>query len=91
MKYIVYVIYNNESHRTYVEQTNSLSHRLAEHNAGLSTWTSRFPGTWEVIHQEVFDSRSAAIRRERQLKSGGGRRFIQSLVAALEDGEDRGR
>ena len=84
MKYTVYVIYNSSQRKTYVGHTSSLPHRLAQHNSGLSTWTAKYPGTWDLIHQESFDSRSDAMRREKQLKTGGGRCFIQSLVKRLD-------
>jgi len=81
--FTVYVLYNPEYRKTYVGQTSSLEHRLIQHRNGLSTWTARFPGEWTLIHQESFDTRPDAMKRERQLKSGGGRRFIQTLVDGI--------
>ena len=83
--FTVYVLYNPEYGKTYVGQTSSLEHRLTQHRNGLSTWTAKFPGEWTLIHQESFGTRSDAMKRERQLKSGGGRRFIQTLVDGIND------
>jgi putative endonuclease len=77
--YTVYVLYSRLHGQTYVGQTNDLSARLARHNAGQVTSTRRYI-PWEVIHTERFETRSAAVRRERWLKSGVGRAFIKRLV-----------
>ena len=80
--YYVYVLANPEG-ETYVGQTNDLDRRVAQHNAPDfrgTLHTTRHRGPWHLIHTEECTSRSEAMRREEQLKSGGGRRFIRSLL-----------
>ncbi len=35
---------------------------------------------WELVYQEEFETRSAAMERERQLKSQRGREFIRKVI-----------
>lgn len=42
--------------------------RLAQHQAGTGARYTRGRGPLEVVHQEAFDSRSAASRREAAIK-----------------------
>ena len=82
MPFHVYVLVNPNG-ETYVGQTNNLQLRLAEHNNPDfegTLHTKRHAGPWRLVHTEECGSRSRAMERERQLKSGGGRRFIQSLL-----------
>ena len=75
--FTVYVIRSSRGTR-YIGYTGDLAKRLNQHNAGISTFTSRDSG-WRVIHQETYQTRAEAIRREKRLKSGEGRRFIGTL------------
>jgi putative endonuclease len=44
------------------------------------SYTSKFDGEWQLVYQELVATRSQAMRRERQLKSGAGREFIKSYI-----------
>jgi predicted GIY-YIG superfamily endonuclease len=86
--FYVYVLLNPGG-QTYVGQTNDLQRRLQQHNdpdCALTLHTKRRPGPWRVLYSEACASRSAAMKRESQLKSGGGRRFIESLLSDLSGG-----
>ncbi|MFN8009053.1 MAG: GIY-YIG nuclease family protein [Terriglobia bacterium] len=76
--YYVYVI-RSDSGVVYIGQTEDIERRLAEHNSGKSLYTKRSK-QWELIYQEECFTRSEAMKRERQLKSGRGREFIQSQI-----------
>ena len=77
MKYIVYVIVSSENYR-YTGQTDNLSKRLKQHNSGISKWTKR--GTnWIVVYKEELESRASARKREKYLKSGVGREYLDKL------------
>jgi putative endonuclease len=79
----VYVLANPRD-RIYVGHTNDLSRRLREHNDPEfrgTLYTKRHPGPWRVIHQEQHPTRSAAMRRERELKSSRGRDWIRQRLA----------
>ena len=66
--FYVYVLQNAEG-RLYVGSTNDLARRVADHNKGRTKWTAN-RGPWELVSSEEFATRAAAMRRERELKTG---------------------
>ena len=81
--YHVYVIYNKTSNKYYIGQTDDIKRRLIKHNNHtFKSYTSRFPGEWELIHEELVTTRSEALKREKGLKSGRGREFIKTIIPA---------
>ena len=92
MSYFAYVLLNPDG-RTYVGHTNDLDRRLFQHNDPEyhgTLHTKRFPGPWTLIHAEEFSSRSDAMRRERELKSGKGREFVKAIVSDLSRSNSEG-
>lgn len=79
--YTVYAIYNMAAQKYYIGQTKDINDRLRMHNNHtFKSYTSRFLGEWILIYQESVATRSEALNREKQLKSGNGRAFIKSLI-----------
>ena len=78
-EWIVYMLYCADA-TIYTGITNDLSARLAAHNAGRGAkyTRSRLPVT--LVHQEPAPDRSAALRREHELKklSAGEKRDLIS-------------
>jgi putative endonuclease len=82
MSYSVYVLMNPQG-EIYIGQTNDLPHRLAQHNEPKyrgTLHTKRHPGPWRLVHQEEFETRAEAMRRERELKSSRGREWIRQHI-----------
>ena len=82
MAFFVYILLNSKG-ETYVGQTTDLERRLAQHNdphCRLTLHTKRHAGPWLLLHSEEFPSRSAAMRREKELKSGKGRDWIHQVL-----------
>ena len=82
MTFFTYVLLNPEG-KTYVGHTSNLSRRLNQHNdpdCRFTLHTKRHPGPWQLLHSETFPTRSAAMRRERELKTGKGREWIQQVL-----------
>jgi putative endonuclease len=76
LEFTVYVLISESTGRRYVGQTDDLPRRLAEHNSVVHNprkFTPRNAGPWRLLHQEPFPTRSAAMHREKWLKSGAGR------------------
>ena len=73
--YFVYIIQSLEG-RYYIGSSENTEHRLSQHNSKqFKGWTNRFSG-WRLVYQEMFESRTDAIIREREIKSWkGGRKF----------------
>ena len=62
----------------YVGITNRIKSRLAQHKAGQSFHTKRYTNL-ELVYCEIYESKSKAAKRERQLK-GWRRAKKQKLV-----------
>jgi putative endonuclease len=78
--FTVYVLYSERFEKIYIGFTSDLEARFKSHNE-LATkgWTIRYR-PWEIFYTEVFETKTAAMKREKELKSGRGREFIWSLV-----------
>ena len=80
--YSVYTIYNKKHNKIYIGQTKDLNERLKLHNENKfrGSYTSRFDGGWILIYSEELPQRERALKRERQLKSYQGRRFVKKFI-----------
>ena len=78
----VYVLRSERTNRRYVGQTDNLEIRLLRHNSGMIFSTAPYR-PWHLIYSEEFSSRSEAMQRERFLKSGKGREFLDEVESRL--------
>lgn len=79
--FTVYVIYNSLASKTYTGQTEVIQRRIDEHNNHTyKGFMSRYHGEWVLIYTESVASRTDALIREKQLKSGNGRAFTKTLI-----------
>jgi putative endonuclease len=78
--FIVYVLYSPSVNKFYVGYTSNLESRLLSHNQlGTKDWTKRYR-PWELIYTESYQTKSSALKREKELKTGVGREFIQKML-----------
>ena len=81
--YYVYVLKSQTTSKRYIGHTSDLERRLAEHNDPLHNklkHTFRRKGHWVLIHSEELSIRSEAIQRERWLKNGMGREWLNKYI-----------
>jgi len=77
MEHFVYVLYSPGYDKIYVGETSNLIERFKSHNSlGKKGYTIKYR-PWIVVHIEFFESRSEALRREKTLKQGQGRKWIR--------------
>ena len=76
--FTVYVLQSINTGLRYVGQTGNSTKRLADHNNGLSRYTKN-RGPWILLYKEEYKTRSEAIKREKFLKSGKGREFLDNI------------
>lgn len=77
--FTVYVLKSLRNSKRYVGFTSKIeAERLREHNSGVNHWT-RSNKPFRLVHTEIFGSKTEAIRREKFLKSGQGRKFLDNL------------
>jgi len=79
MEFVVYILYSSKNNIHYTGYTSHLIDRFKSHNK-LSTkgFTKRYR-PWKVIYVEFFNDKKNALKLERFLKSGQGRKYIKSL------------
>jgi putative endonuclease len=79
-EFVVYVLYSEKFNKSYTGFTSNLIARFNSNNL-LETkgFTLKFR-PWKVIYVEFFDSKSEAMK-EKHLKTGVGREFIQKLIS----------
>ncbi len=75
MTYVYLLESARERNQHYVGITPDLKQRLADHNAGRSTHTSKHK-PWNLVTYTAFADEHAAVAFERYLKSGSGRAFL---------------
>jgi len=78
--YTVYVIKSLSHGNRYIGSTDNPARRIKEHNLGKCRYTKgRMP--WRLIYQENCSSRGEAMQREKFLKTGKGREFLDKLLS----------
>jgi putative endonuclease len=78
----VYALYNAKHKKIYIGQTKDLEVRLKFHLQPISkrAYTGRLDGKWVLIYSEEVENRQSALKREKQLKSFQGRKFIKQHI-----------
>lgn len=74
--FYIYILKNKDG-KIYIGQTNNLMDRLNRHNLGL-TKSTKFGLPWKIMYSENFETRSEAMKREKDLKGGQGREWIKN-------------
>jgi putative endonuclease len=78
--YTVYVLYSKSSDKIYIGYTSDMEARLESHNR-LATkgWTVRYR-PWSLVYEEKYTEKQEALKREKQLKSYQGRKYIRRML-----------
>jgi putative endonuclease len=80
MKYAVYILYSQSKDRYYIGYTQNPQERLLEHNAGATPSTR--PGIpWILVYIEECADKTAAIKREKNIKKMKSRKYLEKLVS----------
>ena len=75
--YTVYVLYSEKFDRLYIGFTSDLQNRMLAHNhLAKKGFTLKFR-PWKLIYSEEYLTQKEAMAREKQLKSGQGRKWIR--------------
>jgi len=77
--YYVYILRSLTRHSLYIGSSQNPEVRLIAHNSGKVISTKQFR-PWIRIWLEEYDSRSRALKREKYLKSGWGRKWINKNI-----------
>lgn len=71
---------NDSTCKKYTGHTDNLERRLEEHNSGALGRFTKGKGPWRLIHKEIYATRSEAMQREKELKTGKGRDFLRKVT-----------
>ena len=79
MSYIVYILYSSTKDKFYIGYTSNLKERITRHNQKSKGFTGN-TNDWILVYQELFDDKSDAIFRERQIKNWKSKIKIKELI-----------
>ena len=78
---IVYILKSGKDGSLYVGLTKDIEKRIIQHNKGQNAST-KLRRPWVLIKTEEYSSNLLAIKREKFLKTGDGRRILKNLCLA---------
>ena len=79
MAFHTYILYSKIKDKFYVGHTNDLENRLNQHNTRNNLGTN----DWCVVYKEVFNNRSDAMKREKEIKDKKSRKYIEWLIKQI--------
>ena len=74
--FYVYVLRSEADSGLYIGYSSDLRRRIAQHKQGAAFATSH-RGPWKLIYYEAYLNQVDALGREKFLKSGSGRSFLE--------------
>jgi len=76
----VYILRSKKDGTWYTGYTNDLRKRLKEHNNETNSSWTKGKGPFELIYFEAYKHPQDARSREKQLKSGPGKRYAKERM-----------
>jgi len=82
-EFVTYVLYSAKFNKVYIGYSSSLIQRFYSHNNfSKKGFTVKFR-PWIVVYTEFFTSKREAMKKEKWLKSGIGRKFIKEKIIPI--------
>ena len=78
--FTVYVLYSPSFDQIYVGYTSDLNNRFLSHNKLATKGHTIKYRPWVIAYTEEIESKFDAIKREKQLKSSQGRKFVWNII-----------
>jgi len=79
MFFYTYVLLSHKDKKLYIGWTNDLKERFSKHKLGeVKATKHRRP--LELVYYEACKNKEMAIKREKQLKSGYGRKYLKDRL-----------
>jgi len=79
-EFVVYILFSEKYNKTYTGFTSNLINRFKSHNKLSNKGFTKKFRPWTVIYVEFFNSKKEAIKKEKFLKSGIGRKFVKKIT-----------
>ncbi len=78
--YYFYLLHSEQLGKYYIGHSKDPKNRLKKHNTNHKGFTGKV-NDWEIVYTEIFQSKSEAYARERQVKSWKSKKKIEQLIA----------
>lgn len=78
--YWVYVLECSDE-SWYIGFTSNLKKRLSDHQSGNGARTTSLKKAWKLIYCEGYKDKKDAMGREKFLKSGSGRKYLNKQLS----------
>ncbi|MEX0672494.1 MAG: GIY-YIG nuclease family protein [Candidatus Paceibacterota bacterium] len=78
--YWIYILENIDDESWYIGYTTNLRRHVDEHSSGKGGQTTRRKYGWILIYCEGYKHQDDAKGRERYLKSGSGRKYLEEQL-----------
>ena len=78
--FYVYVLQNESDKSLYIGYSADLKTRIRDHENGKGSRTTKQKKGWRLIYYEAYLDQRDAIGREKFLKSGSGRKYINKQM-----------
>lgn len=77
--YFTYIIQSQKTSKFYIESTRNIEKRIHEHN---NNWTksTKGKGPWKIIYTEHYETKSEAMKREKEIKRYKGGNSFKKLI-----------
>ncbi|KKR10108.1 MAG: hypothetical protein UT37_C0005G0002 [Parcubacteria group bacterium GW2011_GWA2_39_18] len=69
--HFVYLLFNTQTGKFYIGETNNIKRRFIEHCSGKNISTKNQHDFWKLVYVEIYKSKKDALIREKKLKSHG--------------------
>jgi putative endonuclease len=79
--YYLYILFSSKTGKFYIGSTDNPEARLKHHNAGATPSTKSGAPFWEIKYIENFTDRTAALKRELEIKKKKSKRYIEWLIS----------
>ena len=73
----VYILHSSSLQKHYIGHTSDIEDRINRHNAGHEKYT-KTGVPWELIWKKEVETRSEAMKVEKQIKKRGAKRYLES-------------
>ena len=78
--FFVYVLENKFDKSWFIGYTKNLKKRLKDHLSGSGCRTTSIKKGWKLVYFECYINKKDAIGREKFLKGGSGRKYINKQL-----------
>jgi len=86
--FTVYVLYSPSFNQIYIGYTSDLPNRFLSHNELATKGHTIKYRPWVIAYTEEFAVKLDAIKRESQLKTASGRKYVWEVIHKKLDSSD---